>query len=32
VGRQRQLINPSTTAVVGMLASLAAIFFAVHHR
>ncbi len=31
VGRQRQLITPSTTAVVGMLASLGALFLAVHH-
>ena len=30
VGRQRQLINPATTAVIGMIASLAAIFLAVH--
>lgn len=32
VGRQRQWINPSTTAVAGLLASLAAIVFAVHRR
>jgi protein involved in polysaccharide export with SLBB domain len=30
VGRQRQLVSPTTTAVVGTLASLAAIFFAIH--
>jgi protein involved in polysaccharide export with SLBB domain len=31
VGHQRQLINQSTTAVVGMLASLGAIFLALRH-
>ena len=31
VGRQRQLINQSTTAVIGMLASLGAIFLALRH-
>jgi protein involved in polysaccharide export with SLBB domain len=30
VGKQRQLISPSTTAVFGAVASLAAIFLAVH--
>jgi protein involved in polysaccharide export with SLBB domain len=32
VGRQRQLINPSVTAIVGMAASLAAVFVVLHHR
>jgi protein involved in polysaccharide export with SLBB domain len=31
VGRQHQLFNPATSAVLGMIASLSAIFFAVHH-
>lgn len=31
VGHQRQLINQSTTAVVGMLASLGALFLALRH-
>jgi protein involved in polysaccharide export with SLBB domain len=30
VGRQRQLVSPAATAVVGTMASLAAIFFAIH--
>jgi protein involved in polysaccharide export with SLBB domain len=30
VGRQRQLINPAATAVVGMIASLTALFLAAH--
>jgi protein involved in polysaccharide export with SLBB domain len=32
VGRQRQLISPATTTIVGMIASLGAVFFAFHHR
>jgi protein involved in polysaccharide export with SLBB domain len=31
VGRQRQLINPATSAVLGLIASLAAIYFAARH-
>ena len=31
VGRQRQLFNPAASAVLGTIASLSAIFFAVHH-
>jgi protein involved in polysaccharide export with SLBB domain len=31
VGRQRQFFNPATSAALGMIASLAAIFFTVHH-
>jgi protein involved in polysaccharide export with SLBB domain len=31
VGRQRQLFNATTSAALGMVASLTAIFFAVHH-
>jgi protein involved in polysaccharide export with SLBB domain len=31
VGRQRQLFSPTASAVLGTLASLSAIFFAVHH-
>lgn len=31
VGRRRQVINQSTTAIVGMIASLGALFFAVRH-
>jgi protein involved in polysaccharide export with SLBB domain len=31
VGRQHQLFNPASSAVLGMIASLSAIFFAVHH-
>lgn len=30
VGRQHQLINPATSAVLGVIASLSAIFLAVH--
>jgi protein involved in polysaccharide export with SLBB domain len=32
VGRQRQLITPTASAAVGMMASLAAVFFALHRR
>lgn len=32
VGRQRQFISPSTSAVVGMIASLGALFIAFSHR
>jgi protein involved in polysaccharide export with SLBB domain len=32
VGRQRQLINPSVNAVVGMAASLAAVYLVLHRR
>jgi len=31
VGRQRQLINPATSAVLGLIASLTAIYFAARH-
>jgi protein involved in polysaccharide export with SLBB domain len=31
VGRQRQVFNPAASAVLGTIASLSAIFFAVHH-
>jgi len=31
IGRQRQLLSPGTSAVLGTIASLSAIFFAVHH-
>jgi len=31
VGRQRQLINPATSAVLGLIASLTAIYFAAQH-
>jgi protein involved in polysaccharide export with SLBB domain len=31
VGRQRQFFNPAASAVLGTMASLSAIFFAVHH-
>lgn len=32
IGRQRQLLSGGTSAVLGAIASLSAIFFAVHHR
>jgi protein involved in polysaccharide export with SLBB domain len=32
VGRQRQLVNPATSAALGMIASLAAIFYTIHRH